>query len=164
MMSSENGCGILKITHIPTPIVLAFVLLTAGSCLFADRAPKKCDYMVLKNPAIPGPGTPECHEIGSKLTQTAEFKASYKFVRLVQSYFPPDLTLVVVPKTASLPAPLLIRSGKAGEKVFRPVKHTVDYGGATHRYTFGRFAPEAIERIREGKEWPFNLILAIDRR
>ncbi len=165
-MNTESGSCVLRIMHILTSVVLAFVLFTAGSCFYPDRAgsPDKCNYVVIKYPAIQGFDTPECYEIGSKLTQTAEFKASYDFLRLIQSHFPPTLTLVVVPKTKSLPAPILIKSGKAGENVFKPVKHTIDYGGKAHRYTFGRYAAGAIEGIRQGMDWHFNLILAIDRR
>lgn len=151
-----------------TLIVFAFAF---SACSTVDRrnAAKECKYMVLQYPRAQkidrlGEVTrSQCHEILSNIVETSEFLNFYEFVRLIQSQYPPNLTLVVKPKVTSPPKPLLIKSGGARDRVFPAVDHSVDYDGRAHRYHFGRYAVDAVQGILE-EGWDYRLVLSIDAR
>ena len=118
--------------------------------------------MLVKYPGVKSLHAPDCFILGpGKLVKGASFIASYDFERLIQSIYPPNLTLVVTRKGSALPTPILIKTGKAGERVFKPLNHTVDYTRNVHRYEFGRYAMNAIQGI-SGRRWDYKLILAVE--
>ena len=150
--------------------LIAFVFVFSA-CSTADRrnVAKECKYMVLQYPSAQtidrlGEMTrSQCREILSNIIETPEFLNSYEFVRLIQSQYPPNLTLVVKPLGTSTPMPLLIKSGGARDRVFTAVDQSVDYDGRAHRYHFGRFAVDAVQGILK-KGWDYRLVLSIDAR
>ena len=145
--------------------VLVLLTLVVSGCA-AQKVRKKllaeCRYMLVKYPGVKSLHPPECFIIRSKrLVKKADFVDSYDFERFIESIYPPDLTLVVTRKGSSLPTPILIRSGKAGERVFKPLNHTVDHTGEIHRYQFGRYAVSFIEGIRT-QDWEYQVILTLE--
>ncbi len=145
--------------------VLVLLTLVLGGCAARKERIKllaACRYMLVKYPGVKSLHPPECFIIGPKrLVKKANFVASYDFERFIQSIYPPDLTLVVTRKGSSLPTPVLIKTGRAGERVFKPLKHTVDHTGEVHRYQFGRYAVSAIEGIH-ARDWDSHVMLAIE--
>ncbi|NIO11746.1 MAG: hypothetical protein GTO40_28475 [Deltaproteobacteria bacterium] len=149
----------------PFVVVLVLLTLVAGGCAARKERLKllaECRYLLVKYPGVKSLHSPECFIIKpGTLEKTDSFVASYEFERLIQSIYPPNLTLVVTRKGGSLPTPVLIKSGRAGESVFKPLKHTVDYTGEIHRYQFGRYAMTAIQGL-SGRKWDHKLILAVE--
>jgi len=128
---------------------------------------EECPYMLIQNPRsqrvdrLGELSQRECHAIRSQIVETDEFKSAYEFVRLIRVQYPPTLTLVVKPKRPSSAKPVLIKSGGARDRVFNSVDHAVDYTGGSHRYTFGRFAAESLEGIRD-EGWDYRLVLTLE--
>jgi len=145
--------------------LLVLLTLVVGGCAARKERIKRlaeCRYLLVKYPGVKSLHAPECFIIRpGQLVKTANFVASYDFERFIQSIYPPNLTLVVTRKGSSLPTPILIKSGKAGERVFKPLNHTVDYTGEVHRYQFGRYAMGAIEGIL-AQNWEYHVILAVE--
>ncbi len=145
--------------------MLVLLTLVASGCAALKERKKllaECRYMLVKYPGVKSLHPPECFIIRpDQLVRTENFVASYGFERFIQSIYPPNLTLVVTRKGSSLPQPILIKSGRAGERVFKPLNHTVDYTGEIHRYHFGRYAMGAIEGIL-AQNWEYHVILAVE--
>ena len=148
-------------------IVASIFVFEACSTMFQQDVATECKFTMIQNPrgqSIDRLGEmtrSQCHPIYSNIVETPKFLTFYEFVKLIQIQYPPTLTLVVKPKSNSLPKPVLIKSGGAKERVFSAVDYTVDYTGETHRYTFGRYAAEAlIGVIEEG--WSYRLVLSLD--
>ncbi len=145
--------------------MLVLLTLAVSSCA-AQKERKKllaeCRYMLVKIPDVKSLRPPECLIIQpDQLVKTANFVASYDFERFIQSLYPPNLTLVVTRKGSSLPPPILIKSGRAGERVFKPINLTVDYTGEVYRYQYGRYAMTAIEGIL-AQNSEYHLILTVE--
>lgn len=139
-------------------------LLISGCAARKERIKllAECRYMLVKYPGVKSLHAPECFILGPGTVVKAEnFVASYDFERFIKSIYPPNLTLVVTRKGPALPTPIIIKSGKAGERVFKPLNHSVDYTGNVHRYEFGRYASNAIEGIN-GKSWNYKIILTVE--
>ncbi len=150
--------------------LLLFVFIfvfEACSTLDRQEAAKECKYMIIQYPRAQKMARlvemtlSQCQEIRSKIIETAGFLSSYEFVRIIQSEYPPSLTLVVLPKKIAPPNPVLIKSGGARDRVFTAVDHSVDYTGRVHRYAFGRYAVEALQGIVE-EGWNYRLVLSLD--
>ena len=145
--------------------LLVLLTLAVSGCAARKERIKllaQCRYMLVKYPGVKSLHAPECFILGpGKLVKGPSFIASYDFERFIQSIFPPNLTLVVTRKGSGRPTPILIKTGKAGERVFKPLNHTVDYTGNVHRYEFGRYAMTAIQGISR-KRWDYKLILAVE--
>lgn len=149
--------------------VIGLALGVSGCSTLWQTAAKEddCSYMVIRNPRgqmvarLGELHQQECHPIQAHLVETADFVATYKFVRLIQTQYPPTLTLVVKPKGGSLAKPVLIKSGGARDRVFTSVDHTVDYTGESHRFVFGRFAAESFQGLEES-DWAYHLVLSLE--
>jgi len=149
--------SVLSLLLLLTLIVSGCAVQKVRKKLLAD-----CRYMLVKYPGVKSLHPPECFIIWPKqLVKKADFLASYDFERFIQSIYPPDLTLVVTRKGSSLPTPILIKSGRAGERIFKPLNHTVDHTGEIHRYQFGRYAVNSIEGIR-ARDWEYHVILTLE--
>ena len=145
-------------------VLVLLTLLVSGCAARKERVKllAECRYMLVKYPGVKSLHPPECFIIRPKrLVKTADFVASYDFERFIQSIYPSELTLVVTRKGSSLPTPILIKSGKAGERVFKPLQHTVDHTGEIYRYQFGRYAVSSIEGIR-AQDWEYQVILTLE--
>ncbi len=145
-------------------LLILLTLVVSGCAARKERIKllAECRYMLVKYPGVKSLHPPECFIIQpDQLVKAANFVASYDFERFIQSIYPPNLTLVVTRKGSSLPTPILIRSGRAGERVFKPLNHTVDYTGEVHRYQYGRYAMGAIEGIL-AQNWEYHVILTVE--
>ncbi len=145
-------------------LLVLLTLVVSGCAALKERKKllAECRYMLVKYPGVKSLHPPECFIIQpDQLVKTANFVASYGFERFIQSIYPPNLTLVVTRKGSSLPTPILIKSGRAGERVFKPLDHTVDYTGEVHRYQYGRYAMCAIEGIL-AQNWKYHVILTVE--
>ena len=143
-------------------VLLTLVVSGCAARKVRNKLLAECRYMLVKYPGVKSLHPPECFIIWPKrLIKKADFVASYDFERFIQSLYPPNLTLVVTRKGSSLPPPILIKSGRAGERVFKPINRTVDYAGEGYRYQYGRYAMTALEGIL-AQNSEYHLILTVE--
>ena len=149
--------------------VMGLALGVSGCSTLWQTADAKedCSYVVIRNPRgqlvnrLGELRQQECHPIEAHLIETADFMATYKFIRLIQTQYPPTLTLVVKPKGGSLAKPVLIKAGGPSDRVFMAVDHTVDYTGESHSFVFGRYAAESFQGLQDS-DWDYQLVLSLE--
>jgi len=152
---------------LPVLVIASIFIFESCSTMSQQDAAVECKFMMIQNPRgqrvdrLGEMTRSQCHPIYSNIVETPNFLTFYEFVRLIQIQYPPTLTLVVKPKSNSLPKPVLVKSGGARDRVFSAVDYTVDYSGETHRFTFGRYAAEALLGVVE-EGWSYRLLLSLD--